>query len=100
MGQITVNSAVSAPALPTGVAVYPPPADLTLNRAASAGVRKLNDSGYAGDGREVTFSVDPATRTPVIKVIDSSTKEVIEQWPTAYLLEIAAEATNQTGYTG
>jgi hypothetical protein len=100
MGQITVNSAVSTPALSTSALVTPTPTDLTLNRAVSAGVRKLNDAGYVGEGREVTFSVDPATKIPVIKVVDTSTKEVIEQWPTAYLLEIAAEPTNETGHTG
>jgi hypothetical protein len=100
MGQITVNSAVSTPALSTSALVTPAPADLTLNRAVSAGVRKLNDAGYAGEGREVTFSVDPATKIPVIKVVDTATKEVIEQWPPEYLLAMAAEPINQTGHTG
>jgi uncharacterized FlaG/YvyC family protein len=99
MGEITVNSALSTPTLSTSAAVTPAPADLALNRAVAAGVRKLNDANYAGDGKEVTFSVDPSTRTPLIKVIDTTTDEVIQQWPPEYLLQIAAD-TKQTGHTG
>ncbi len=50
---------------------------------------------YPGEGREVTFSLDPATKAPVIKVIDTATKEVISQWPPEYLLQIAAENTTR-----
>jgi flagellar protein FlaG len=54
-------------------------------------VGKLNESSYAGEGREVTFSVDPATKQPVVKVIDTATKEVIRQLPPEYLLQIAGD---------
>jgi flagellar protein FlaG len=63
-----------------------------LNLSVSAAVQTVNESGYAGAGREVTFSVDQATKQPVIKVIDTSTKEVLRQWPPEYLLQIAADA--------
>jgi flagellar protein FlaG len=63
-----------------------------LNLSVSAAVQTVNEAGYAGAGREVTFSVDQATKQPVIKVIDTSTKEVLRQWPPEYLLQIAADA--------
>jgi flagellar protein FlaG len=63
-----------------------------LNLSLSAAVQTVNEAGYAGAGQEVTFSVDQATKQPVIKVIDTSTKEVLRQWPPEYLLQIAAEA--------
>src|SRR5580658_5712213 len=63
-----------------------------LNLSVSAAVQTVNEAGYAGEGREVTFSVDQATKQPVIKVIDTSTKEVLRQWPPEYLLQIAADA--------
>jgi flagellar protein FlaG len=84
--------------------IAPPPITTTeeraLNRSVSAAVQTLNDAGYPGDGREVTFSVDQATKRPVIQVVDTSTKEVLQQWPPEYLLQIAADAQKLTGDLG
>jgi uncharacterized FlaG/YvyC family protein len=91
MSQISVNAVSSYPAPSSGAQVSPAPADRTLNRAVSVAVGKLNESSYAGEGREVTFSVDPATKQPVVKVIDTATKEVIRQLPPEYLLQIAGD---------
>jgi uncharacterized FlaG/YvyC family protein len=66
----------------------------------SAAVETVNNAGSAGDGREVTFSLDQATKRPVIKVIDTNTKEVLSQWPPEYLLQIAADARKLTGDSG
>jgi flagellar protein FlaG len=65
---------------------------LAYNRAVSAAVQTLNDAGYAGAGREVTISLDQATRRPVVKVVDTATNEVIQQWPTQYVLQLAADS--------
>jgi len=88
MGQIAINPmpTVSAPSDGAPAAV-----DRTMNRAVSAAVSKLNDAGYAGEGREVTFSIDHSTKKMVIKVVDTNTNEVITQWPPEYLLELAAD---------
>jgi flagellar protein FlaG len=91
MSQISVSAVSSNPVPPSAEQVSQAPADRTLNRAVSAAVGKLNESSYAGEGREVTFSVDPATKQPVVKVIDTATKEVIRQLPPEYLLQIAAD---------
>ena len=65
----------------------------------SAAVNDLNVVGYAGEGREITFSVDRETRLPVVKVIDTKSKEVIEQWPRDYVLQLAAQL-HHKGLTG
>ncbi len=91
MSQISVSAVSSYPAPSTEAQVGEAPADRTLNRAVSAAVGKLNDSSYAGEGREVTFSLDPATKQPVVKVIDTATREVIRQLPPEYLLQVAGD---------
>jgi len=75
------------------------PEERSLNFAVSTAVRKLNDAGYAGEGREVTLSIDRVSRQPVITVIDSQTKAVISQWPTKYLLALADDQNNQIANT-
>jgi uncharacterized FlaG/YvyC family protein len=52
-------------------------------------VRTLNESGIVGEGREVTFSLDRATHIPIVKVVDTSTREVISQWPPEYAIRLA-----------
>jgi uncharacterized FlaG/YvyC family protein len=69
-----------------------------LTRSVAKAVSQLNESGYAGEGREVLFSVDRSTRLPVVKVVDTSTKEVISQWPPEYAIRLAeSQAANKTG---
>jgi hypothetical protein len=60
-----------------------------LTSAVSGAVRTLNESGIVGEGREVTFSLDRTTRRPVVQVVDTTTKEVINQWPPEYALRLA-----------
>jgi flagellar protein FlaG len=56
-------------------------------------VKRLNEAGYAGEGKEITFSIDRTTRLPVVKVVDTNTKEVLQQWPAEYVLQLAADYT-------
>ena len=64
----------------------------------SAAVAKLNDSGFFGASREVTYSFDRATHQPVVRVLDTQTKEVINQWPPEFALELASgKGTKPTG---
>jgi uncharacterized FlaG/YvyC family protein len=67
-----------------------------LTRSIAAAVQTVNDAHLAGEGREVTFSFDHTTRLPVVKVLDTSTKEVVQQWPPEYLLRLAEEASKTT----
>jgi uncharacterized FlaG/YvyC family protein len=64
-------------------------AERAFTSAVSTAVRSLNETGVVGDGREVTFSLDRATRRPIVQVVDTSTKEVINQWPPEYALRLA-----------
>ena len=102
MGQIPVTPIQT---LATTASASTVPASQTteeraFNRQVSTAVQALNDAGYAGNGREVTFSLDQATRRPVIKVVDTSTKEVLQQWPPEYLLQLAAETRKLTRDSG
>jgi uncharacterized FlaG/YvyC family protein len=69
--------------------------DRAFNLSVATAVRQLNDAGYAGDGREVTLSIDPGSRQPVVKVIESQTKDVIDQLPSKYALALAADYEKQ-----
>jgi uncharacterized FlaG/YvyC family protein len=61
------------------------------NRSVASAAGAVNQSGILGDNREVTFSVDQSTHKPVIRVLDANTREVIDQWPPEYLLQMAAQ---------
>lgn len=67
-----------------------PEADRALVREVSVAVKTLNRAQYAGEGRVITFSIDRVTRLPVVRVIDVNTKEVLNQWPAQYVLQLAA----------
>lgn len=90
MGQLSINPIATVPAVASNA---PAADDRVQNRAIAAAVARLNDAGYAGADREVTFSVDRSTKMTVIKVIDTNNNEVITQWPPEYLLQLAAENT-------
>jgi uncharacterized FlaG/YvyC family protein len=93
MSNISVGPGTGSQALPTiPVANATTSGERAFNVSVATAVRQLNDAGLAGDGREVTYSIDAATREPVVKVIDSQTKEVINQWPPKYALALAAES--------
>ncbi len=96
MSQISASSGGAAPALATAPVVNATtPEERAFNLSVATAVRQLNDAGQAGEGREVTHSIDVATRLPVVKVIDSQTKEVIIQWPPKYALALAADNESQ-----
>jgi uncharacterized FlaG/YvyC family protein len=86
----------------TGASAGPPVTaeERSLNRSVSAAVQALNESRYLGSGRAVTFSIDHASRLPVVMVVDTSTNQVVEQWPSAYLLRLAAEIKKLTRDSG
>jgi len=91
-----VQSPVSSP-----VAGHDASVQRDLNRSVAHAVAQLNESGYLGEGREALFSVDRSTRLPVVKVIDTDTREVINQWPPEFALRLAQSQTaNNTGDSG
>jgi uncharacterized FlaG/YvyC family protein len=62
-----------------------------FNRSVASAASAVNQSGILGENREVTFAVDQSTHKPVVRVLDADTKEVIDQWPPEYLLQMAAQ---------
>jgi len=97
MDKATQVAAVTPGAIPAAVNSTPVSPSVRAHVSAVAGaVRTLNESGIAGTGREVTFSLDPTTRIPVVKVVDKDTQEVITQWPSDYALRLA-QTTTQGG---
>jgi uncharacterized FlaG/YvyC family protein len=97
---ITPIQGLAGAASPIAPTAVPTTEQRALNRSVSAAVQTLNDAGYAGDGRQLTYSLDPATGRPVTNVIDTSTKQVLERWPPEYLLQIAADAQKLTRDSG
>jgi hypothetical protein len=90
VGTVTAVSPGAAPGPGSGAPLSP--STRTFNSAVSSAVQALNESGIVGEGREVTFSLDRATRLPVVKVLDTNTQEVINQWPPEYALRLAEAA--------
>src|SRR5579863_6923663 len=95
------NALASIPVL-TGVVTAAPAGATTtaeeraMNRSVATAAQTVNEANYLGRSRAVTFSVDHSTRLPVVTVVDTSTNEVVEQWPPAYLLQLAAEVKKTT----
>jgi uncharacterized FlaG/YvyC family protein len=76
------------------------PEGRSFNQLVSRAARILNEANFAGQNREITFSIDPGTRRPVIKVVDATTNEIIQQWPSEYLLQLAEQFTSEKRYSG
>lgn len=62
-----------------------------LRQILTSATRTLNQVSFAGQGREVTFSVDTVTKRPIVRIVDTESKEVVAQWPPEYLLRMAEE---------
>ena len=72
----------------------PRPEDVAANRRVVASVQALNEAGAAGEGREFSYTRDPQTKRPVIRIMDSNTGDVIDQIPSEYAVKLAQELSN------
>ena len=54
-------------------------------------VRGVNEAHVFGEYNELQFSRDRNTNEPVMKLVDTRTKEVIRQIPPEYILRLAAD---------
>ena len=54
-------------------------------------VKSVNQSGVFGSSAELTFSSDPETGRPIIRLVDKETKEVVRQIPAEYLLRLSED---------
>ena len=93
MGQVSSTHLTAAAEASEGVSKPATAADRALTRQVAGAVTVLNQIGFAGKGREVTFMADPGSHRPVIKVVETDTKEVVTQWPIDYVLQLAAGGT-------
>jgi flagellar protein FlaG len=76
------EAAAQAP-VPAQAAVQPP-TSAQLKEAVENINRALQQSN-----KSLEFSVDPTTKTPVVKVLDKETGKVISQYPSEQVLAIA-----------
>jgi uncharacterized FlaG/YvyC family protein len=77
------------------VPVTSPPVPTAKGEIASA-VKTLNDTGTAGAGREFSIAIDAKAKVPVVRIVDSNTREIIEQIPSQYILDLAQQITQET----
>ena len=77
--------AVSADAPPVPAAAH----DLAPSReAVAAAVERVNDQ-LAAQNRTIEFTIDPDTKTVVVRLIDRQDNQVLRQVPSQGMLEIA-----------
>jgi uncharacterized FlaG/YvyC family protein len=57
-------------------------------RLLSQAADKANSFQAAGAGREFSISIDRVSHEVVVRIVDSRTRDVIEQTPAAYLLQL------------
>lgn len=67
-----------------------PPAQ--ARRQLANAVRSINQSDLLGPGREMTLSVDPTTRRSIVQIVNTDTREVLDQMPSERVLEMMGEA--------
>ena len=83
----TSGAAPALAAISTSTQV--PPEQAANNRNLIQAVKAVNEAGTLGDNNEITFQMDRNSRLPVIQIIDRSTKQVVEQIPPEYILQLA-----------
>jgi len=64
--------------------------------AVRSAVDTINSAGLLGATNQLSFSIDPATRKVVVRIVDSETHEVVSQIPTEQVLQMAASAYTPT----
>jgi uncharacterized FlaG/YvyC family protein len=69
--------------------VSTPPEVTAQNRELIQAVKSVNAAEHFGPDSELTFLMDRHTQRPIIRVMNSKTKEVIQQIPPQYVLELA-----------
>ena len=60
-------------------------------RQIVAAVHEVNKSELMGEGRQLSFTRDPATKQRVIQIIDQNTGDVVDQIPPETVLQLAGQ---------
>lgn len=66
-----------------------PPALTADQRSLIQAVKAINASQSPDEDHEMTYSVDRAARTVVVKLVNKKTGDVVEQIPAEYVLRLA-----------
>ena len=86
---MTINPLASA-ALESSFSPAERSADQTAQRRQLVqAIQQINGTSAVPEGHEISIFLDPATKQPVTKLVDSQTREVISQIPAEYILRIA-----------
>jgi hypothetical protein len=78
-----VSSVLGASFASISPAILPPG-----SRDSIQAMRSVNQAGLFGADQELTFAVDPATRTLVFRLVNTDTHEVIRQIPSEVLMNL------------
>ena len=87
---MNLTSVGIAPQIQADASVRKSPAQTDQVRQLAQSVQQLNQSSLVPDGREFSLSLDPKTKLPVVRVMDTTTHDVIEQVPAEYILNLTA----------
>jgi uncharacterized FlaG/YvyC family protein len=89
---MNVTSIQSKAAAPVAGAASVPPQQAAERRQLIKATNVINASQTFGANNELVFSIDRDTHLPVLRVVDSTTKDVLLQLPPQYVLNLAADA--------
>jgi uncharacterized FlaG/YvyC family protein len=86
---MTINPVISVDVGGATSSVDPSTHQNLQTRQLIQAVQQINQTTTFSEGRELSLSLDPVTKVPVVKVVDAQTREVINQVPAEYVLRIA-----------
>jgi uncharacterized FlaG/YvyC family protein len=89
-------SPINSNILVTASTPTPPVVPGQASRQVASAVQTLNDNNSAGPGRQFSIAIDAKSKLPVVRIVDSSTNELIEQIPSQYILDLAQEINQET----
>ncbi len=67
----------------------PAPEQAAQNREVAKAIRAINDKEVFGPGSELRFSIDRDTGRALIRIVDRTTNEVLNQIPPEAVLRLA-----------
>lgn len=84
-------------AIPTGgldrlsaqPSILPSQAQAQLTRSLVSAINTLNSTSHFGENNQLIFHFDRVSRLVVVQIVDRETKEIVEQIPAEYVLQLA-----------
>ena len=75
---------------PTDLYTGVSPSEAAERQRVVSAIRTISQENLFGPNRELTFTLDRASRTMVINVVDRDTRETVMQLPPEYVLRLSA----------